>query len=224
MGARWLSAIGESCGGICDSIGAHLTSGCSPRVSVSGDDESDDTERGDTETGDTERADTETGDTETGDTETGDTETGGTGGGDTGGGEKERGDTERVDTEQRPASVPAPPARPSGWRLLGTLLRGGRNGRARAIPPVGDAPPSSDTPPAIENPPARETRPATDSAPGSETPPASGGYMQIFIKTLTGKTLTIRVKQSFTVEEVKVLIESVEGYAADQQRLIFAGQ
>ena len=48
--------------------------------------------------------------------------------------------------------------------------------------------------------------------------------IQIFVKTISGKTITLEVEKHETIENIKKMIQEKEGIPADQQNIVFAGE
>ena len=50
------------------------------------------------------------------------------------------------------------------------------------------------------------------------------GTFQIFVKTLSGKTISLNVKSFYTIQYIKLLINNMENIPINDQRLIFIGR
>lgn len=54
--------------------------------------------------------------------------------------------------------------------------------------------------------------------------PAANGQVQIFVKSINGKSRTLTLNPTDTIGEIKRQLQEKEGIATEEQRLIFAGK
>jgi len=67
-------------------------------------------------------------------------------------------------------------------------------------------------------------QPSTDAKPPAGTRPIEGNAFQVFIKMIDGRTITIWVTSSSTVQDLKVAVKERDGLGEDEQRLLFGGK
>uniref|UniRef100_A0ACD5XRC3 Uncharacterized protein n=1 Tax=Avena sativa TaxID=4498 RepID=A0ACD5XRC3_AVESA len=80
------------------------------------------------------------------------------------------------------------------------------------------------SPPGLTTPPPPSLSPIVHSGDRQGSSPSTMTKMQIFVKTLTGKTITLNVESSELISSIKAKIQDREGVPAEQQRLIYAGR